>query len=280
MMPEFTKALFLQALEEWGRYRAAFARMSTAEQAVFLKEQGYASVRDLLAHVAVWWEEAQGIIDAAVTQQTHPARQYNFDEFNAAAVGRFKETSETEFMVWYESQREQMATVVSALSDEQFRIRRVCSWLDGVVLEHLKEHCVEAPRFLIIDTLRREWGDYAARFRLLTADMQAAFLKKEGFGRFQDLAAHIIAWWEHGIGDIESSTNGDTGAAQDVDAFNAAAVARFGGLQEAQVLAEFDKTRLTLISLVDGLPEEVLATASVQTWLRADVLQHYYEHPL
>ena len=279
-MPEFTKALFLQALEEWGRYRAAFARMPAADQTAFLKEQGYASVQDLLAHVAVWWEEARGIIDAAVTQQPHPARQYNFDEFNAAAVGRFKQTSETEFMAWYESQRQQMVTVVSALSDEQLKIRRVSSWLDGVVLEHLKEHCVDAPRFLIIDMLRREWGDYVARFRLLTADKQSAFLKKQGFARFQDLAAHIIAWWEHGIGAIESSTSGDTDAAQDVDAFNAAAVARFGALQEAQVLAEFDRTRLTLISLVDGLPEEILAAPNVQTWLRADVLQHYYEHPL
>ena len=279
-MPEFTKALFLQALEEWGRYRAAFARMPTAEQSAFLKEQGYASVQDLLAHVAVWWEEAQGIIDAAVTQQTRPAWQYNFDEFNAAAVGRFMETSESEFTAWYESQRKQMVTVVSALSDEQLKIRRVHNWLDGVVLEHLKEHCVDAPRFLIIDMLRREWGDYAARFRLLSADKQAAFLKKQGFARFQDLAAHIIAWWEHGIGVIESSTNGHTEAAQDIDAFNAAAVARFGGLQEAQVFEEFDKTRLTLISLIDGLPEEILATPNVQTWLRADVLQHYYEHPL
>jgi len=279
-MPEFTRALFLQALDEWGHYRAAFARLPAAEQAVFLKEQGYASVRDLLAHVAVWWEEAQGIIDAAVAQQPRPARQYNFDEFNAAAVGRFKETSETESMAWYELQRKQMVTVVSALSDEQLKTRRVYSWLDGVVLEHLKEHCVEAPRFLIIDMLRREWGDYVARFWLLTADKQAAFLKKQGFARFQDLAAHIIAWWEHGIGVVEASTNGDTGEAQDVDAFNAAAVARFGGLQQAQVLAELDKTRLTLISLVDGLPEEVLARPNVQTWLRADVLQHYYEHPL
>ena len=279
-MPEFTRELFLQALDEWGRYAAAFARMPTAEQASFLKEQGYASVRDLLAHVAVWWEEAQAIIDNAVAQRPGPARQYNFDEFNAAAVGRFKATSEAEFVAWYESQRQQLITVVSALSDEQIKIRRVWSWLDGVVLEHLKEHCVEAPRFLIVDMLRREWGDYVGRFRLLTPEKQAAFLKKQGFARFRDLAAHIIAWWEHGIDAIESTTNGDTGEPQNVDAFNAAAVARFGTLEETEVFAEYERTRLTLISLVDGLPEEVFSRRNLQIWLRADVLQHYYEHPL
>ncbi len=279
-MPEFTRALFLQALDEWGHYGAAFDRLPPAGQAGFLKEQGYASVQDLLAHVAVWWEEARGIIDDAVAQQASPARQYNFDDFNAAAVGRFQGTSETEFMGWYESQRQQMVAVVSALNDEQIKIRRVAGWLDGVVLEHLKEHCVDAPRFLTIDALRREWGDYVARFRLLTPEKQAVFLKKQGFARLQDLAAHIIAWWEHGMGAIESATNGDTGETQDVDAFNAEAVAKFGQLTEAEVLAKYEKTRLTLIALVETLPDEVLARRQVQSWLRSDVLKHHFEHPL
>jgi hypothetical protein len=173
-MPEFTKALFLQALEEWGRYRAAFARLPTAEQAVFLKEQGYASARDLLAHVAVWWEEAEGIIDAAVTQKPRPARQYNFDEFNAAAVGRFKETSETEFMAWYESQRKQMVAVVSALSDEQLKIRRVYSWLDGVrwsISRRLWTRRVSDNRYAAAG-----WAT-TWRFRLLTG-ISRRFLKQ------------------------------------------------------------------------------------------------------
>jgi hypothetical protein len=279
-MADFSKALFLQALDEWARYATTFSRMPAADQTAFLKEQGYASVQDLLAHVAVWWEEARSIIDDAVAKRPHPPREYNFDEFNAAALGRFKDASEAEFAAWYESQRQQMITVVSALSDEQMKIRRVYSWLDGVVLEHLKEHSIDAPRFLIIDMLRREWGDYVGRFRLLSPEKQAAFLKKQGFERFRDLAAHIIAWWEHGIAALESSTNGDTDAAQDVDAFNAEAVARFGRLDEAQVFAEYEQTRLTLIGLVDGLPEQVFSKRNFQTWLRADVLQHYYDHPL
>ena len=67
---------------------------------------------------------------------------------------------------------------------------------------------------------------------------------------------------------------------QDVEAFNAEAVARYGSLDEAQVLAEYEKTRRTLLGLVDGLPDEVYSRPSVQAWLRADVLQHYFDHPL
>ena len=279
-MAEFTKALFLQALDEWARYPATFSRMPAADQTAFLKEQGYASLQDLLAHVGVWWEEARGIIDEAVTQRPHAPREYNFDDFNAAAVGRFKDVSEGEFLAWFESQRRQMVNVVSALNDEQLKIRRVHSWLDGVVLEHLKEHSVEAPRFLIIDMLRREWGDYADRFRQLTPEKQAAFLKKQGFSHFQDLAAHVLAWWENGIGAIESSKDPEPCDGEDVEAFNAEAVARYGSLAESQVLAEYEKTRRTLLGLVDGLPDEVFSRPNVQVWLRADVLQHYFDHPL
>jgi hypothetical protein len=77
---------------------------------------------------------------------------------------------------------------------------------------------------------------------------------------------------------VEASSSGIQDQPEDIDAFNAEAVARFGQLEETQVLAQFDDTRLTLASLMDMLPDEVLGKPSVQSWLRADVLDHYYEH--
>src|SRR3990170_4810084 len=74
-MAEFTRELFLQALDEWGRYAGAYGNLPAAEQADFLKAQGYASMRDLLAHVAVWWEEARGIIAETIKRGDGPARK-------------------------------------------------------------------------------------------------------------------------------------------------------------------------------------------------------------
>lgn len=279
-MAEFTKELFVQALEEWGRYTEVFAGLPADEQADFLKRQGYTSLRDLLAHVGVWWEEARGIIDETVKHGGRPARKYDFAAFNAAALKRFKDVPEAEFMAWYESERRLMLALVSSLTDEQLSLRRMCSWLDGVVLEHLKEHGVGAPRFLVIDMLHREWGDYVMRFNALNGEKQTAFLQEQGFGRFRDVLAHMIAWWEQGIAVIEGSSSEDPGEVEDVDAFNAQAVERFGQLAEAPVLAHFDDTRFALASLIDMLPDEVLAKPNVQSWLRADVLDHYYEHAI
>jgi hypothetical protein len=279
-MPELTRGLLMQALEEWGRYRDVFGQLPASAQASFLREEGYASCSALLAHVAAWWEETPAQLAAAMKNQPAPVKQYSFDKFNAAAVERFKDMPEPEFIKWFEGQRREMEAAVGAMSDEQLKKPRVAGWLDGVVLEHLKEHCVGAPRFLAIDILQREWADYPGKFGALPPEKQAAFLKKQGFARFRDLAAHVIAWWQQGIQSIESSAQGDVADVSDVDGFNAEAVTRFGRLQPEEVLSEYEQTRLTLVSLIDSLPEPVYSQPNVQGWLRADVLAHYYDHAL
>lgn len=279
-MPELTKELLHEALDEWGRYAAAFKSLPADEQTAFLKEQGFASPQDLLAHVASWWEEGRGIISEALEPGEHPARKYDLDAFNAAALLRFRDTPEGEFMRWYESERLKMTELVSGLTDQQMRIRRVRSWLDGDILEHLKEHGLGAPRFLTLDMLQREWAECVPRFNALTADEQAAFLKKQGYARFRDLAAHIIAGWQEGIRVLQSSSDEAVYGSQDGDAFNASAVERFGKLEEPEVFAQYENSRTTLMRLVEAVPDEIYSKRNVQDWLRADVLAHYYEHAL
>ena len=279
-MPEFTKNLFAQSLDEWGRYIEVFRNLPGSEQASFLKDQGFASLRDLLAHVAAWWEEAAVRIRETLDRREHPPRKYNLDEFNAAALTRFRDTPEAEMIAWYEAQRQQMISLLASITDEQMKIGRVSGWLDGVILEHLKVHGPAAPRFLTIDTLQREWGGCVERFNALPPEKQAAFLKRQGFERFRDLVAHVLAWWEEGMRVIQSASNEDPCEVPDVDAFNADAVAKAAELPESEVLGDFEKTRLALINLVDSLPDEVLAKPNVQEWLRADVMQHYFEHAM
>ena len=242
MIPEFTQALFLQALDEWGKYADKFKRLSAEEQAAFLKDQGYASVYELLAHAGVWWEEAEGIIRDTVEKRERAPRKYDFDEFNAASLERFKNTAPEDLLAWYESQRRKLIALVSSLTDEQIKIRRVYGWLNGVTLEHIKEHGVDAPRFLVLDTLQREWADYMERFQALTQEKQKAFLQKQGFTDFRDVTAHIIAWWEDGLEAINSLSK-DLAyhhPEKDTDTFNAEAVRIFGKLDEAEVWKKFE----------------------------------------
>lgn len=277
-MPELTQSLLLQSLDEWGRYAEAYRRLPLDEQAAFLKEQGFASLQTLLVHVAAWWEEASGIIRDAVEDRERPPHKYDLDAFNAASLQRFRDRPEPEVLTWYEAQRRQMVVLVSSLTDEQLKIGRVSSWLDGVILEHLKEHGVSAPRFLTIDMLQREWAGCVRGFMALPEEERFAFLQKQGFARFRDLIAHVMGWWEEGIGVIQTSSDAAVCDVEDVDAFNAEAVRRFGKLPESEVFAAYETTRLRLIDLIQKLPDEVMSKHNIQDWLMSDVIRHYFEH--
>ncbi len=279
-MPELTKMLLLQALDEWGRYPAAFDQLPPTRQTAFLKQQGFGSMQDLLAHVASWWEEGEGIIRETLEHGEGPARKYDLDAFNAASLARVRDMPAAEFFARYESERQQLIGLVSALTPEQMKIRRVSGWLDADILEHLKEHGVDAPRFLVLDMLQREWAECVPRFNALTAAQRAAFLQKQGYARFRDLAAHVIAGWQEGIRVLQSSSDEAVYGSQDDDTFNANAVERFGKLEEPEVFAEYEHCRTTLMRLVETLPDETYSKRNVQEWLRADVLAHYYEHAL
>ncbi len=280
MIPEFTQAIFVQAIDEWGSYVDKFKRLSLEEREAFLKDQGFASLHDLLAHVAVWWEEASGIIRDAIDQRGRPLRKYDFDEFNAASLVRFRGTSEAHLLAWYETQRQQMRELVLSLTGEQLKIRRIQGWLNGVILEHLKEHGLDAPRFLALDTLQREWGGGVERFNGLTPEQQTAFLATQGFARFRDVAAHIIAWWEDclAVMDAVSKDPEYSPAPKDTDAYNARAVEIFGRLNEAEVWEKFEFTRQSLIELMINLPEEIFNHKLVQARLKSDVIEHYFQH--
>ena len=279
MIPEFTQAIFLRSLDEWGAYPARFNALSRDEQQEFRDKQGF-SLPQMLAHVGVWWEEAEAIIRDELEKRERPRRRYDFDEFNAASLARFKDTPEADLIAWYQAERQRMIALVSSLDAAQIKIRRVYGWLDAVTLFHLKEHGIGAPRFLILDMLQREWASYAERFHALPEDKQKAFLEKQGFPRFRDLAAHIIAWWEEGIRVIDGVAKDPAYRMppMDTDAFNAEVVELFGRMDEVDVWKQYEATRSALIELLINLPDETYENSEVQGWLHSDVVEHYFDH--
>ncbi len=280
MIPEFTQAIFLRSLGEWGIYPARFRALPDDEQAAFLKQQGYASMHDLLAHVGVWWEEAEGIIRDTLENRERPSRRYDFDEFNAASLARFRGTSEADLLDWYETERRRMIALVSSINEEQMKNRRVHGWLDAVTLMHLKEHGVGAPLFLVLDMLQREWAGYPDRIRGLPEEKQNAFLEKQGFARPRDLIAHLVAWWEEGLQLIDSVAKDPSyrPVEKDTDTYNAQAVEAFGTLDEVDVWKRYEATREALIELIMNVPPQVYERKLVQDCLKADVINHYFDH--
>src|SRR5262245_56143991 len=96
-----------------------------------------------------------------------------------------------------------------------------------------------------LDHVSEEWGTYVNRFGRLPKAEGEKRVREMGYERFRDMLAHILAWWEEGMGIINSiAANHEFERKKyDFDAFNAEAVAQYQDWDEGEFTAHFEKTR-------------------------------------
>jgi len=267
---------------EWGTYVERFNRLPKDEGNKRVKEMGYESLRDLLAHILAWWDEGMGIIRAIAEDRPFERKRYDFAAFNAEAVAKYRTWDEGEFMAHFEQTRQKMGTDLKAMSEAAFENRRVRVWLDGIILHHAREHLVALSRFLVLDMLENNWATYIADFNCLEPEKQKDFLSKQGLGSFHHLLAHIIGWWEevaritNGILDSPAFTWQDT----ETDSFNSELIGKFSAWSDEDLLKHYETVRLALVDLVERLPEDAFLNKDIESWLASDVVKHYDDHPI
>ncbi len=133
-----------------------------------------------------------------------------------------------------------------------------------------------------LDRLQNSWLPFPGRFYTLSALDQAAFLKKQGYARLGDLLGHIIAWWQDGVSFIEAA-RGDPSLPLpeiEVNAFNAAAVARFTHLSDAELVQVYETQRQVMVSMLNSLTAAELERDNINTRLYYEIISHWAEHEL
>jgi len=267
---------------EWGTYVDRFKRLPKEEQHKRVKEMGFESFRDLLAHILAWWEEGMGILLAIAEERPFERKKYDFDVFNAEAVAKYKSWDEDEFMAHFEKTRQKMEADLKSMSEALFENRRVKAWVRAVILSHAREHLVALSRFLVVDILENEWATYIEDFNRLEPEKQKEFLSKQGFDNFHDLLAHIIGWWEEGARIINGILDSPAFTWQDpeTDSFNIELTQKFAAWSDDDLFKHYEGLRLALIDLVERLPEDAFQNKDIESWLADDVVEHYDEHPI
>jgi len=276
-----TKQRTLDYVElEWGTYVERFNRLPKEEQSKRVKEMGFESFRDLLAHILSWWEEGMGTILAIAEERQFERRKYDFDVFNAEAVARYKSWDESEFLAHFERTRQKMGADLRSMNEAVFENRRVQAWLRAVILHHAREHLIALNRFLVIDMLENDWATYIDDLNCLPSEKQTEFLSKQGFENFHDLLAHMIGWWEEGARIIMGILDSPAFTWQDpeTDTFNAELMEKYSTWSDEDLFRHFETVRLAMIDLVAGLPEDAFLNRDIESWLATDVVGHYDEH--
>ena len=264
---------------EWATYIERFNRLPELDGAQRVRRQGYERFRDMLAHILTWWEDVMPTILAIAENREFERKKYDFDAFNAAAVAKYKDWDEAEFLAHFERTRQKAAEDLRSVNEAAFDDKRIRGRIKGIFIHHAREHLVTLSKFLTLDTLEHEWGIYIAEFDAY--EKKEEFLKKQGVERFGDLLAHAVAWWDEGVKAVQGALQDPafvyTGPA-DTDVFNAEIVAKYRGTSEEELRALFEQKRLEVVELVRSLPDSAFENPTIEEWLAADVVEHYDEH--
>ncbi|HEX2997998.1 MAG TPA: ClbS/DfsB family four-helix bundle protein [Anaerolineales bacterium] len=267
---------------EWGTYVERFQRLPQEQQNQRVREMGYESFRDMLAHILAWWEEGMGIILAIAQDRPFERKKYDFDAFNAGAVAKYKPWDEGKFMAHFENTRQKMGADLGSIEDAAFENRRIQGWLHGIILHHAREHLVTLSRFLTVDMLKNEWATYIEDFNCLKPEEQQEFLSKQGWSNLHDLLAHIVGWWEEGARIINGILSSPAFTWQDpeTDSFNAELKKKFSDWSDEDLVKHYETVRLALVDLVERLPEDAFLNKDIEGWLASDIVRHYDDHPV
>ncbi|MFZ5885162.1 MAG: ClbS/DfsB family four-helix bundle protein [Chloroflexota bacterium] len=128
--------------------------------------------------------------------------------------------------------------------------------------------------------IEQEWGTYVERFQRLPKEKQERRVREQGYERFRDMLAHILAWWEEGMGIVRAIAEGREPERKqyDLDAFNAEAVAKYRDWDEAAFMAHFEKMRQKTGADLRSMNEAVFEHRRARAWLNAVIYHHAREH--
>ena len=131
-----------------------------------------------------------------------------------------------------------------------------------------------------LEYIDQEWGTYVERFLHLPREEREKRVEAQGYERFRDVLAHILAWWEEGMGVIRaiSEERPFERKKHDFETFNAEAVAKYRDWDEAEFMAHFEKTRQKMEADLRSMKEAVFENRRVKAWLQAVVIHHAREH--
>jgi len=131
-----------------------------------------------------------------------------------------------------------------------------------------------------LEYIQQEWGTYVERFQRLPKAEQERRVREQGYERFRDMLAHILAWWEEGMDIILAIAEERPFERKkyDFDVFNAEAVARYRDWDEAEFMAHFERTRQKMGADLRSMNEAVFENRRVRSWLHGIIHHHAREH--
>lgn len=131
-----------------------------------------------------------------------------------------------------------------------------------------------------LDFLDIEWATYIERFNRLPELEGMRRARAQGYDRFRDMLAHILAWWEDVMPAILAIAENREFEKKkyDYDAFNVEAVAKYKDWDEAEFLAHFEKSRQKAAADLRSMNEAAFDDKRIRGRINGIFIHHAREH--
>jgi len=131
-----------------------------------------------------------------------------------------------------------------------------------------------------LDFLNIEWANYVERFNRWPAEYGLERVIEQGYPRFRDMLAHILAWWEEAMPIILAIAENREYERKkyDFDVFNAAAIEKYKDWEEKEFFAHFEKTRQKAAGDLGSMNEAAWENRRVRVWVNGVFISHAREH--
>lgn len=132
----------------------------------------------------------------------------------------------------------------------------------------------------VIDFVEIEWAGYVERFNRLPELDGSKRVRGQGYERFHDMLAHILAWWEDVMPIVLAIAENREFEKKkyDFDAFNAEAVAKYKDWDETEFLAHFEKTRQKAAADLSSINEAAFEDKRIWGRIHGIFIHHAREH--
>jgi hypothetical protein len=114
--------------------------MTADDQDRYVRDQGYNSLKDLLAHICAWWQTALNVIETTRTGTAFQQDWKDDNEYNARVIQRYKNETLEQVEEDFNNTLEQIGGVIAELSDEEMQYPTIQQWLTDTVMVHYQQH--------------------------------------------------------------------------------------------------------------------------------------------
>jgi hypothetical protein len=124
----------------WDTYLAALNSLPEADQQRYAQQQGFASLKEVLAHINDWWEETLRIVPVWAKGESPTFDYEDYDTFETRSMARHRDQNLAQIEQDFENLRGQVAALIAELPESAFANPQIATLLYRVIIVHYQKH--------------------------------------------------------------------------------------------------------------------------------------------